>query len=359
MSVKGSTKGDKPSSVPSGDGVTERAQVLFKHMVERYLDDGTPVASKVLATQSGIDVSPATVRNIMADLEARGLVYSPHTSAGKIPTHQGLRFFVDSLISIRDPGAQDLAELQKSLNQDKAPSELVAQASQLLSQITRMAGVVTLPRRDVVNLRQVEFLPLSGTRVLVILVVNDREVQNRVIHTEREYSESELTQAANFINATYAGQALTDVRQALLASMRTDKQAMDQLMSTALDVAGKALDDSREEADDDSVVVSGESNLVIHNAEAAQKLFEAFSRKGRILHLLDRCLDSEGIQLFIGEESGYRGFEDMSLVTAPYGVDGDVAGVLGVIGPTRMAYGDVIPIVDVTARVLSAALRYE
>ncbi|MCR9279313.1 MAG: heat-inducible transcriptional repressor HrcA [Pseudomonadaceae bacterium] len=351
--------GAVPSAMGDADtqGVSERAQVLFKHMVERYISDGAPVASKVLATQSGIDVSPATVRNIMADLESRGLVFSPHTSAGKVPTHQGLRFFVDSLISVRQPGEREIAELHKELNPDKQPTELVSQASHLLSHITRMAGVVTLPKREVVSLRQVEFLSLSGNRVLVILVVNEREVQNRVIHTEREYSEAELVAAANFINARFAGESLSSVREGLLASMQDDRERMDKLLNTAMDVAGKALEEPEDK--DDELVVSGRSNLVMHSAEAAEEVIEAFSRKGRILHLLDRCLDSDGIQLFIGGESGYRGFQEVSLVTAPYDVDGEVAGVLGVIGPTRMAYQNVIPLVDVTARVLSAALRYE
>lgn len=342
---------------PVEDVVGERAQHLFKMLVERYLLDGAPVASKTLATQPGVDVSSATVRNIMAELEARGLVSSPHTSAGRVPTNLGLRFFVDSLLSVQPLNRDRVRQVAAELNPDLAPSKLIESASNLLSQVTRMAGLVTLPRSGQEALRQVEFLPLSGSRVLVILVVNEREVQNRVIRTDREYSESELLQAANFITREYCGQSLYSVRRTLLDSMQDDKDRMDSLMQTALDVAGKAFEESDEDGD---YVVTGESNLLDANdADAVQLLFEAFSRKRDILHLLDRCLSSQGIQLFIGDESGYELLDEYSVVTAPYHVKGTVAGVLGVIGPTRMAYQDVIPIVDVTARILGSALDYD
>jgi len=343
----------------SGSQVSDRAQQLFKLMVERYLVDGSPVASKHLASSPGVQVSSATVRNIMADLEALGLVHSPHTSAGKVPTVTGLRFFVDSLISVQPLDVSRIESMRGSLSPDMSPAQLVASASKMLSQVTRLAGVVTLPRFEVVELRQVEFLPLSGDRVLVILVLNEREVQNRVIHTNRVYSENELNQAARFINQNYAGKSLDDVRSNLVASMETDKERMTGILQTAVDVASKALTPEEEEPAD--YLVAGESNLidVQPDADAMQKMFEAFSEKGRILHLLDRCLKSDGIQLFIGEESGYKMLDDMSLVTAPYEVGGQVAGVLGIIGPTRMAYQDVIPVVDVTARLLGAAIDYD
>ena len=338
--------------------VGERAQHLFKVLVERYLNDGSPVASKTLATQPGVDVSSATVRNIMVELESRGLVASPHTSAGRIPTTQGLRFFVDSLLSVQPLDREGLRKLTDELNPDMSPSELIESASGLLAEVTRMAGLVTLPRSEQVALRQVEFLPLTANRVLVILVVNEREVQNRVIHTDREYTESELLQAANFINREYGGQTLYRVRLALLESMQADKDRMDMLMQTALDVASKAFDLVDDGGD---YVVAGESNLIEspRDSDALRHLFEAFSRKRDILHLLDRCLSSDGIQLFIGDESGYEVLDDYSVVTAPYRVGGEVAGVLGVVGPTRMAYQNVIPIVDVTARILGAALDYD
>jgi heat-inducible transcriptional repressor len=341
------------------DGIGDRAARLLKMLVEHYLAQGTPVASKTLATQPGIDVSPATVRNIMAELEARGLVASPHTSAGKIPTNLGLRFFVDSLLSVQPLGRSSVQMLRDGLNPDLAPSRLVELASGLLAEISSMAGVVTLPRKEQIALRQVEFLPLTANRVLVILVINEREVQNRVIHTDRRFSESELVQAANYINREFAGESLQNIRVKLFESMHRDKASVDELMQLAIDMAAKAFDVGDED-ESDGYVVAGETNLLStpNDTEAMRKLFDAFSRKRDILHLLDRCLDSEGIQLFIGDESGYEVLGDYSVVTAPYRVNGQVAGVLGVIGPTRMAYQRVIPIVDVTARVLGAALDH-
>lgn len=339
--------------------VDERAQLLLKLLVERYIADGGPVASKVLASSPGVEVSPATVRNIMAELEERGFVRSPHTSAGKVPTNHGLRFFVDSLLAVEPLDQAQVDALEHELNPDLSPKELVESASNLLSHITHMTCLVTLPRRDHVALRQVEFLPLTGDRVLVILVLNDREVQNRVIHTHREYGESELVQAANFINREFGGRSLEEIRRALLRSMQADKDSMDRLMQTALDVASQAFVEPTEDTGQE-LVVAGETNLfgVSANMDTLRSLFETFSRKGGILHLLDRCLDTDGIQLFIGEESGHKLLDEISLVTSPYEVDGQLAGVLGVVGPTRMAYQEVIPVVDVTAKVLSAAMNW-
>ena len=340
------------------DRLDERAQRVFKLLVEQYIAEGTPVPSRLLTVQPGVEVSPATVRNILADLEAQGLVRSPHTSAGKIPTNQGLRFFVDSLLKVEPLDESRILKLRGELDPDLSPKELVESASRALSHLTHMTCVITLPRRDQVALRHVEFLPLSGNRVLVILVLNDREVQNRVIHTERAYEESELNQAANFINREFGGLSLLKVREALLDSMQADKDRMDGLMQTALDVASRAFEEEGDGDAGNELVVAGETNLLeFGDIEQVRRLFDAFSRKSGILHLLDRCLDSHGIQLFIGEESGYRVLDDWSLVTASYQVEGQLAGVLGVVGPTRMAYQEVIPVVDVTARVLSAAMN--
>ena len=272
-------------------------------LVEHYLAQGTPVASKTLATQPGVDVSPATVRSIMAELEARGLVVSPHTSAGKIPTNLGLRFFVDTLLSVQPLGRSSVQMLREGLNPDLAPSRLVELASGLLAEISSMAGVVTLPRKEQVLLRQVEFLPLTANRVLVILVINERDVQNRVIHTDREYSESELVQAANYLNREFAGASLLSIRTALVESMQRDKASVDRMMQMTLDMASKAFE---------SIQRGRSGRLHRHRrdkpAEHAERhrsdarLFDAFARKRDILHLLDRCLDSEGIQLFIGDD---------------------------------------------------------
>ncbi len=338
------------------ESIDERAQSLFKMLVEQYLREGAPVASKHLAAAPGVDISAATVRNIMAEFEAQGLVRSPHTSAGKVPTNVGLRFFVDSLLSYAPLQEAQIQQLETELNPDLSPSELVVSASSLLSNLTQMTCVITLPRRDHVALRQVEFLSLSGDRVLVILVMSDREVQNRVIHTDREYSDVELTQAANFLNQEFAGQSLLSIRSSLLLSMQEDKDRMGSLMQTALDVAAQVF--TAEEDTEQQVIVSGETRLLemSSDADTVRTLFDAFSHKGSILHLLDRCLQSHGIQLFIGEESGSKLLDDVSVVTAPYSVQGQLAGVLGVVGPTRMAYREVIPVVDVTARVLGAAM---
>jgi len=340
-------------------GLDLRAQQLLRLVVEHYLGDGRPVASKLLAEVPGIAVSSATVRNILADLEHLGLVRSPHTSAGKVPTVQGLRLFVDTMLSVEPLDHQQLHHLQQELDPELSPTELVSHASEMLSRLTHMTCVVTTPQREGIALRHVEFVKLTETRVLVVLVMQDREVQNRMIHTERSYSEVELITAANFLNREYAGRPLEEIHTELLLSMRRDKDRMNQLMEAALTVASRAFEQDVSPPGRD-VVVAGESRLldVTGDLGTVRGLFETFSSKGVILHLLDRCLKSDGIQLFIGQETGYAHLDEVSLVTSRYEVNGKVAGVLGVIGPTRMAYKDVTPVVDVTARLLGAALRY-
>ena len=347
-----------PRTTPAFDGaVDQRAQHLLKLLVEQYISDGTPVASKALASLSQIQVSSATVRNVMGDLEAMGLVSSPHPSAGKIPTQLGLRFFVDSLLSIEPWQQERVEELEHELNPNMSPSELLATASEMLSQFTQMTCLVSTPRKNQVNLRQVEFLRLDEHRILVILVLDDREVQNRVIHVDTPFSDAELTQAANMINREFGGRPLMEVRNDLITSMRDDKDQMDVLMQRALDVAAQAM--PGDSGDGQELLVSGERRLLDFTADTSvvKTLFDAISQKGRVLTLLDQCLESSGVQLFIGKESGYRPLGEMSLVTSSYQVNGELAGVLGVIGPTRMDYKDVIPVVDITAKVLSAAMR--
>ncbi|MEE4302300.1 MAG: heat-inducible transcriptional repressor HrcA [Pseudomonadales bacterium] len=339
--------------------LNERASVLLKLLVEHYIDSGNPVASKQLALASELNISSATVRNVMADLEAHGLVVSPHTSAGKVPTPKGLRVFVDSLIHVRPLDDAALSSLRDSLSPELTSRELVATASNLLSGITQLAGLVTLPRPEIVTLRQVEFLPLSNQRILVILVVNEKEVENRIIRAHRQFEEHELQQAANFINRHFAGRSLHGLRGELLSSMEADRARMDALMAEMLSVAAGAFDTAGQR--DGDYVVAGEQNLLNfvsgEDMRVVREVFDAFGRKRDILHLLDRCLEADGVQLFIGEESGYAPFGDYSVVTSPYEVDGQLAGVLGVIGPTRMAYERVIPIVDATARLLGAAMQ--
>jgi len=337
--------------------ISERALILLKALIERHIEDGQPVGSKTLLEQAGLPVSAATVRNVMSDLEERGFLISPHTSAGRIPTSAGYRLFVDSLLQTRPLDSQSMEALRHELHPDKSANELVQTASGILSSITSQAGVVTLPRQQTNQLRQVEFLPLSGDRVLVILVVNEREVQNRIIHTQRVHTEEELRQAANMLNQRFAGRPMDQVKAQILTEMEADKASIDGYMQSTLDLASQAF---HEEAPQDDYVVAGESRL-LGNAtpeelEKLMGLFQEFQRKKDLLHLLERCSRAEGIQIFIGEEAGYEVFGDYSVVTAPYHGEGNTLGVLGVIGPTRMAYEQVIPIVDVTARMLSAAL---
>lgn len=339
--------------------ISERAQHFLKVLIERYIRDGQPVGSRTLAKDAGLDLSPATIRNVMSDLEDLGFVASPHTSAGRVPTASGYRLFVDSLISLKPLHELEMTRVREQLGGDGDPRKALASASKLVSELTHMAGVVSIPRREQVVVRQIEFVPLSGNRVLVVLVTAAGEVSNRVIETGKPYSRSELEQAANFINERYAGRDLEALRAQVLREMAEDRDRMDQLMAQALEMANAAL--SGDDDEDSDFVVAGQTNLMdfdeLAQMDKLRQLFDAFTEKQEILHLLDRCTAADGVQIFIGGESGYRTLEDCSVITAPYAVDDQVVGVLGVIGPTRMAYDRVIPIVDVTARLLGAALK--
>ena len=337
--------------------ISERARILLKTLVERHIRDGQPVGSKTLLEEAGLPVSAATIRNVMSDLEEKGYLHSPHTSAGRVPTALGYRLFVDTLLQVRPLDDSALSRMRAELNPDKSSTELVQTASALLSSITAQAGLVTVPRQEANQLRQVEFLPLSGDRVLVILVINEREVQNRIIHTRRAFTEAKLREAAAMVNQRFAGRPLPAIKQQILQEMQDARSKIDNYLQAALDLANQALE---QEPDSEDCVVVGESRL-LGNATSEELLqlrglFDAFEKKKDLLHLLERCSRAEGIQIFIGEEAGYKVFGNYSVITAPYN-DGDrILGVLGVIGPTRMAYERVIPIVDVTARMLSSAL---
>ena len=339
----------------------DRAQHLLRVLIQRYIAEGQPVGSRTLSKDSGLDLSPATIRNVMSDLEEMGLVSAPHTSAGRIPTPKGYRLFVDTLVRYRQPLDEDIDALRQQI-QRKADdaNALVKSVSNLLSEFTSLAGVVTVPRGSHAALRQIEFLPLSEKRILAILVINDREVQNRILHTDRDYSESELQQAANFINEHYAGIEMLDVRDKIVADLESTRHSMNQAMHDIIAVAQSAMAGVSEPAK--SFVLAGETNLMdfaeLSDVDTLKRLFEAFSRKRLILDLVDRSLNADGVQIFIGEESGFSILDDCSVVTAPYQLDDDTIGVLGVIGPTRMAYDRVVPIVDVTARLLRSALGH-
>ncbi|HUO95941.1 MAG TPA: heat-inducible transcriptional repressor HrcA [Steroidobacteraceae bacterium] len=345
--------------------LSERAQRLLTALVEAYIRDGLPVGSRTLTRESGLPVSAATVRNVMADLEEFGFVASPHTSAGRVPTDKGYRFFVDALLKLQPTTDVD-RELTRALElrlgeRSDDPRQLVASASQLLSNFTRLAGVVTVPRQAHASVSHIEFLALSEGRVLAILVVNGREVQNRILEVERRFSVEELRRAANFLNEQFRGRELTDVRAVLLAQLQETRAHMNQMMLDAISMAQQMFAPEAEAPAQVDVVIAGETNLMgfaeLSNVEKLKRLFDAFTEKRDILHLLDQCLSADRVQIFIGHESGYQILDDLSVVTAPYTIGNEVVGVLGVIGPTRMAYERVIPIVDLTARLLGSALN--
>ncbi|MDH3431274.1 MAG: heat-inducible transcriptional repressor HrcA [Gammaproteobacteria bacterium] len=338
---------------------SDRAQHLLRVLIQRYIRDGHPVGSRTLSKDSGLDLSPATIRNVMSDLEDLGLVSAPHTSAGRVPTPKGYRFFVDTLVRYRQPNDGDIDMLRSQIRRKVDDSEaLIASVSNMLSQFTSLAGVVTIPRGQHAALRQIEFLPLSENRILAILVINDREVQNRILHTDREYTASELQQAANFINQNYAGTEMQLVRDRIIEDLDKTRHKMNQAMHDIIAVAHSAMDDTQHSGGE--FVLAGETNLMdfaeLSDVDTLRRLFDAFSRKRLILDLLDRSINADGVQVFIGEESGYQILGDCSVVTAPYQLDDNTIGVLGVIGPTRMAYDRVVPIVDITARLLKTAL---
>lgn len=347
------------STDPTLDNLNERSQQLFKVLVEHYISDGQPVASKTLSSDKKINLSPATVRNIMADLEDYGLIISPHTSAGRVPTPQGYRLFVDNLITVKPLRGKAIERLRNELGIDASREGLINKASSVLSGMTKMASVVTLPRHGRVILRHIEFLPLTSNRILVILVVNEQEVQNRVIHTDRAFTDSELTKTANYLNQEFSGKDLSQIRQMVLQSMKQERDDMQEIMKMAIQMTDNVVSDKS----NDDYVMTGQTNLMDY-AEMAdmvklRHLFDAFNTKRDVLHVLDQSIQADGMQVFIGEESGYSAFESCSLITAPYKVSEEVVGVLGVIGPTRMAYDRVMPVVDVTAKLLGSLLSSE
>ncbi|HZF83015.1 MAG TPA: heat-inducible transcriptional repressor HrcA [Burkholderiaceae bacterium] len=329
----------------------DRAKLLLKTLVERYIADGTPVGSRTLSRAPGLELSPATIRNVMADLEELGLIVSPHTSAGRIPTARGYRLFVDTMLTAQRP---QLAA--PSLPADQ-PQKVIANAAQLLSNLSQFVGVVMAPRRTSA-FRHIEFLRLSDRRLLVIIVSPDGDVQNRVIFTDREYSQSELVEASNYLNANYSGLSVEQVRDRLKTEMDTLRGEIASLMQAAVQASSEAMTQAQEE-----VVVAGERNLLAvsdFSSDMGQlrRAFDLFEQKAQLLRLLDVSSKAEGVRIFIGGESHVVPVEELSVVSANYEVDGEVVGTLGVIGPTRMPYDRMIQIVDITSRLVSNALSH-
>lgn len=333
----------------------KRAQILLKTLIERYIAEGQPVGSRSLSRYSGLDLSPATVRNVMSDLEEMGFIISPHTSAGRIPTPKGYRFFVDTLLTFKPLAETELQELEDHLRRNH-PQRLMRSASELLSGLTHFAGVVVAPRRQVQKIRQIEFLRLSEKRILLIIVTTDGDVQNRILFTDKPYSSSELTTAANYLSQHYAGLDFNEIRLQLNDELKQLRADMVALMTAAIEAGNEAMADTANE-----YVISGEMNLLdvddlSSNMQRMRQLFSLFEQKTSLIQLLELSNRADGVQIFIGGECGLAPLDECSVVTAPYEVDGQVVGSVGVIGPTRMAYERVIPIVDITARLLSNAL---
>jgi len=332
-----------------------RAQSLLKTLIERYIVEGQPVGSRTLSRHSGLELSPATIRNVMSDLEELGFIASPHTSAGRIPTPKGYRLFVDTLLTVQPLGRHQISEIREAIQPDQ-PQRLISHASQLLSELTHFAGVVVAPRRQLPRIRQIEFLSLSDTRILLIIVTSEGDVQNRILFTQRRYTQAELATAANILTEHFAGLDFQQIRLRLQDELKQLRTDMVELMSAAVEAGSEAVADAGAQ-----YVISGERNLLgvedlSSNMDRLRRLFDLFERKTGLMELLDLSSRADGVQVFIGGESGIASLDECSVVAAPYEVDGEVIGTIGVIGPTRMAYERVIPIVDITARLLASAL---
>jgi heat-inducible transcriptional repressor len=333
----------------------DRARKLLKTLVERYIADGTPVGSRTLSRTSGLDLSPATIRNVMSDLEELGLIASPHTSAGRVPTARGYRLFVDTMLTSQPADlAAAMSTAQGQLHPDQ-PQRVIAQAASLLSSLSSFVGVITAPRKASV-FHHIEFLRLGERRVLVILVAPDGDVQNRVLFTARDHQQNELIEASNFLNAHYAGLSIEEVRERLKHEIDALRSEIASLMQAAVQAGSDALAESS-----DNVVVAGERNLLTvqdfgNDMTSLRRLFDVFEQKTELMRLLEVSSRAEGVRIYIGGESHVVPFEELSVVTAPYEVDGRVVGTLGVIGPTRMPYDRMIQIVDITSRLVGNAL---
>ena len=343
------------------ENLNTRQELLLKALVESFISDGQPVGSTKLSKASDIDISSATIRNVFVDLEDLGYIYSPHKSAGRVPTELGYRMFVDKMIKVQPVNSQLIKKLKLNLTQGIERKNIVKNTNEILSNITGLTGIISLPTHQNTELKQIDFLKLSDNKILAILINKNNNVENKVINLEKSYSSSELQEASNYLNTIISGQSIYHIRKILLNELDDMRKDMNSIMSSAITFGKKLFLDTNEEQENDDLFVSGQTRLMnckeLYDIEKLKTLFEAFSEKNNILHLLDKSISSDGVKIFIGAESGYNVLDDCSVISAPYEFDDDVVGVLGVIGPKRMAYDRVIPIVDITAKLLTEALK--
>ena len=337
---------------------SHRARRILSAIIDKYIEEGIPIGSKSLSLADNIGLSPASIRNVMSDLEELGFIASPYTSSGRVPTSKGYRFFIDSLLKLQPVEATELERIKKRVNlHDSNSRELAISVSNTLSAITKLAGIVTIPKQQVTRLKEIDFIQLSEKRILAIIVMNETEVENRILQMKRDYSKDELKQASNYLNTHYKGRSLSYIKKHLINELMQTKEAVNSLMSDLIDIADQVLDF----AEPDEYIVAGQRRLMdfheLADIKKLRQLFDAFKEKQQLLELLDKSMSTDGIQIFIGEESGYQMFDNCTLITTPYTTEDGAIGVLGVIGPTRIAYQKVIPIVAITAKLLGKSLK--
>ena len=337
---------------------SHRARRILSAIVDKYIQEGIPIGSKSLSLADNIGLSPASIRNVMSDLEELGFIASPYTSSGRVPTSKGYRFFIDSLLKLQPVEATELERIKKRVNFHESNSrELAISVSNTLSAITKLAGIVTIPKQQVTRLKEIDFIQLSEKRILAIIVMNETEVENRILQMKRDYSKDELKQASNYLNTHYKGRSLSYIKKHLINELMQTKDSVNSLMSDLIDIADQVLDFD----ESDEYIVAGQRRLMdfheLSDIKKLRQLFDAFKEKQQLLELLDKSMSTSGIQIFIGEESGYQMFDNCTLITSPYTTEDGAIGVLGVIGPTRIAYQKVIPIVAITAKLLGKSLK--
>ena len=343
------------------ESLNNRQELLLKALVESFISDGQPVGSTKLSQTQNIAISSATIRGVFGDLEDLGYIYSPHKSAGRVPTELGYRMFVDKMVKVQPVDIDLIKKLKINLTKDHERKSIIQKTNEVLSSITELTGIISLPTQKNAELKQIDFLKLSDDKILAILINKNNDVENKIINLDRVYSSSELQEASNYLNAIISGQSVLHIRKILLNELEEMRKDMNSIMSSAITFGKKLFLDTDDLNDENDLLVSGQTHLMnckeLSDIDTLKTLFEAFSEKNNILHLLDKSISSDGVKIFIGAESGYNVLDDCSIVSAPYKFDNDVVGVLGVIGPKRMAYDRVIPIVDITAKLLSEALK--